>query len=110
MSVGEFSLFFFFFFFLLFVLMFVSSPEGFDSPMKPFTDIHSPLANATRAREMTKLGNSEVNKTTRLSAAKRSRKTHMTHTKKACAVGWKLLSQYEMAEKEMAMRTVFVCF
>jgi hypothetical protein len=61
--------------------------------MKPFTDIHNPFANATRAREMTKLGNSEVMNTTKPSAASKSRKSHMTHVKKALAVGLKLDSQ-----------------
>lgn len=56
----------------------------------PPTLIHRPLANAVRARAMTKLGNSEDIRTTRDSPARRSRKSHMTHVKKAEAVGRKL--------------------
>lgn len=67
--------------------------------MKPLTLIHRPLAKATSASEMTKDGKTDATSTTRLSAASRSRNTHSTQVKKACAVGWKLDSQYEMAEK-----------
>lgn len=74
--------------------------------MNPLTDIHSPLAKATSASDTTKLGKRAVTRTTRLSAARRSRNTHMTQVKKASAVGRKLDSQYEMAENVMAMRTV----
>ena len=71
----------------------------------PPTLIHSPLANATSARAMTKLGKMAVTSTTRDSAATRSRNIHMTHVKKAWAVGWKLESQYETMEKRIEMRT-----
>lgn len=42
---------------------------------------------------MTKLGKMDVTKTTRDSAATRSRKSHMTQVKKAEALGRKLESQ-----------------
>ena len=73
--------------------------------MKPLTLIHRPLAKATRASEMTNEGKSDVMKTTRPSAASRSRKSQKTQVKKAFAVGWKLESQYEMTEKMNEMRT-----
>ena len=74
--------------------------------MKPLTLIQRPLANATSAKETTKLGNNEVINTTRLSAASRSRKSHKTHVKNACAVGWKLESQYEIVENTREMKTI----
>ena len=55
---------------------------------------------------MTKLGKMDVTKTTRDSAATRSRKSHMTKVKKAEALGRKLESQYETIEKRMDIRTV----
>lgn len=57
---------------------------------KPPTLIQSPLANATKANEMTKFGKMEVTSTTSDSAATRSRKSHITQVKNADAVGWKL--------------------
>jgi hypothetical protein len=59
----------------------------------PPTDIHSPFAKAVKARLMTKFGKREDIRTTRDSAARRSRKSHMTHVKNATAVGWKFESQ-----------------
>jgi hypothetical protein len=73
--------------------------------INPFTDMKSPLAKAMRASEMTNDGKIDVRSTTRLSAASRSRKTQRIQVKKACAVGWKLESQYEMAEKTRAKMT-----
>jgi hypothetical protein len=61
--------------------------------MNPFTDIHNPLAKAVRARLMTKLGKMDDTRTTRDSAATRSRKSHMIQVKNASAVGWKFPSQ-----------------
>jgi hypothetical protein len=63
------------------------------------------LAKAITASDITNDGKIDVTSTTRLSAASRSRKTHRTQVKKACAVGWKLESQYEMAEKTRAKMT-----
>ena len=59
----------------------------------PPTLIQRPLAKATMARERTKLGRREVTSTTRDSAARRSRKSHITQMKKAGAVGRKFESQ-----------------
>jgi hypothetical protein len=73
--------------------------------MNPLTLIQSPLAKAISASEMTNDGKMDVRSTTRLSAASRSRKTQRTQVKKAWAVGWKLESQYEMAEKTRAKTT-----
>ena len=72
----------------------------------PPTLIQRPFANATSAREMTKLGKMAVMKTTRDSAATRSRKIHITHVKNASPLGRKLESQYETAEKRKENRTV----
>lgn len=55
---------------------------------------------------MTKLGKIEDMRTTRDSAARRSRKSHITQVKKAVAEGRKLLSQYAMMEKIKEMRTI----
>ena len=74
--------------------------------MNPPTDIHNPLAKATKANEMTKLGTREVIKTTRDSAANKSRNIHMTQVKKAVAVGWKFDSQYEMTEKTIEIGVI----
>ena len=57
---------------------------------KPPTLIQRPLANAVRARATTKLGNREETSTTKDSAARRSRKSHITQVKKAVAPGRKL--------------------
>jgi hypothetical protein len=54
---------------------------------------------------MTKDGKSDVTKTTRPSAARRSRKSQKTDVKKATAVGWKLDSQYVMTEKMADIKT-----
>lgn len=59
----------------------------------PPTLIQSPFANATTASERTKFGRRAVTKTTRDSAARRSRKSQRTQVKKAVAVGVKLESQ-----------------
>lgn len=61
--------------------------------MKPFTHIHRPLAKAVRASAMTKFGKREEMRTTRDSAARRSRKSHIIQEKKAVAVGRMLESQ-----------------
>jgi hypothetical protein len=85
---------------------------------KPPTDIQRPLAKATSARAITKVGMREETKTTRASAARRSRKSllsvgqnmmveaerqdttyHMMNLKKALADGSKLDSQYAIMEK-----------
>ena len=50
---------------------------------KPPTLIQRPFAKAVRARATTKLGKSEVMSTTRDSAARRSRKSHITQVKNA---------------------------
>jgi hypothetical protein len=74
--------------------------------MNPPTHIHSPFENATNAREMTKTGNIEDTRTTRDSAATRSRKSHITQMKKASAVGRKLESQYATTEKRTEIMTI----
>jgi len=71
----------------------------------PPTHIHSPLAKAVKARLITKTGKTEETKTTRDSAAIRSRKSHMIQVKNAEAVGWKLESQYAITEKINAIMT-----
>lgn len=71
----------------------------------PPTLIQRPFANATRAREMTKFGKMAVTKTTRDSAATRSKKIHITQVKKASPLGRKLESQYETMEKRREIRT-----
>ena len=60
---------------------------------KPPTDIQRPFAKAVSARETTKLGKMEDIRTTRDSAATRSRKSHIIQVKNAWAVGWKFESQ-----------------
>lgn len=71
----------------------------------PPTDIHSPFAKAVRARLITKLGKTEETNTTRDSAARRSKKSHMIHVKNAEPVGWKLDVKYTIQEKRIAMKT-----
>lgn len=71
----------------------------------PPTLIHSPFANATNAKAITKFGKIAVTRTTSDSAATRSRKIHITQVKNASAVGWKLESQYETIEKSIDIRT-----
>jgi hypothetical protein len=73
--------------------------------INPPTLIQRPFANATSAKEMTKFGNIDVMRTTRDSAATRSRNIHITQVKKASAVGWKLDSQYETIEKSRDIKT-----
>jgi predicted kinase len=75
---------------------------------KPPTLIHSPFAKATRARDITKLGNMAVTKTTSDSAATRSRKIHITQVKKASAVGVKFDNQYETIENRSEIRTAML--
>lgn len=60
---------------------------------KPPTAIHSPLANATSARETTKFGMIEDRRTTKDSAVTRSRKTHITKVKNAAPVCLKSVNQ-----------------
>lgn len=72
---------------------------------KPPTLIHSPFANAVRAKATTKFGNIEDTRTTRDSPARRSRKSHRTQVKKASAPGRKFESQYAIIEKMREMRT-----
>ena len=72
----------------------------------PPTLIHSPLANATSARAITKFGKIAVTRQTRDSAATRSRKIHMTEVKKASPAGRKFESQYETIENKVEIRTV----
>jgi len=55
--------------------------------------LQRPFAKAISASEITKDGNSDDIRTTKLSAPRRSRNTHRIETKKALAVGWKLESQ-----------------
>lgn len=57
---------------------------------------------------MTKFGKMAVTKTTRDSAATRSRKIHITQVKKASPLGRKFESQYETMEKRRENRTVGV--
>lgn len=71
----------------------------------PATDIHRPFAKAVTARLMTKIGKTDEMKTTRDSAAIRSRKSHITQVKKAVAVGRKFESQYAMQENTSEIRT-----
>lgn len=71
----------------------------------PPTLIQRPLAKATNAREITNDGNSDVIKTTKDSAARRSRKSHMRYVKKAVASGLKFESQYEITENSREMTT-----
>jgi hypothetical protein len=73
--------------------------------MNPLTLIHRPLAKAISASEMTNDGTSDVRSTTRLSAASKSKNTQRTQVKKACGVGCRLDSQYEIAEKTRAIMT-----
>jgi hypothetical protein len=54
---------------------------------KPPTLIQRPLANAVRARAITKFGNKADIRTTSDSAASKSRNNHIIHVKKAVAVG-----------------------
>jgi hypothetical protein len=77
--------------------------------MKPSTLIQSPFTKAMMAKARTKLGNAAETITTRLSAATRSRKSHITHVKNASAVGCKLDSQYAIMEKESEIRTGKKC-
>lgn len=72
---------------------------------KPPTLIQRPFANAVSARATTKFGNIEERSTTRDSPAKRSRKSHITHVKKAVALGRKLESQYVIIEKSRDIKT-----
>ncbi len=72
----------------------------------PPTLIQRPFANATSARAITKLGKIAVMKTTRDSAATRSRKIHITQVKNASPLGRKLESQYDTMEKRKEIRTV----
>lgn len=72
---------------------------------KPPTLIQRPFANAMRARATTKLGNIEEISTTRASPANRSRKSHITHVKKAVTPGRKLESQYVVTEKRREIKT-----
>lgn len=73
--------------------------------INPPTLIQRPFANATSAREITKFGNIDVTRTTKDSAATRSRKIHITQVKNASAVGWKLDNQYETMEKRVDIKT-----
>lgn len=73
--------------------------------INPPTLIQRPFAKATSAKEITKFGNMDVTRTTRDSAATRSRNIHITQVKNASAVGWKLDSQYETMEKRMDIKT-----
>ena len=73
--------------------------------IKPPTLIQRPFANATSAKEMTKFGKIDVTRTTRDSAATRSRNIHITQVKKPSAVGWRLESQYDTMEKSIEIRT-----
>jgi len=57
---------------------------------------------------MTKFGKIALTNTTRDSAARRSRKSHITQVKKATAVGWKFDSQYDIIENRIAIRTGLV--
>ena len=61
--------------------------------MKPSTLIQSPFVKAIIARARTKFGNAADTITTRLSAATRSRKSHITHIKNASEVGCRLDNQ-----------------
>jgi hypothetical protein len=72
----------------------------------PPTDIHNPFAKAVKARLMTKFGKMEDTSTTRDSAAMRSRNSHITHVKKATAVGRKFDSQYAMTENKTDIKTM----
>lgn len=72
---------------------------------KPPTLIQRPFANAVSARATTKLGNRDERSTTRDSAAKRSRKSHITHVKKALAPGRKFESQYVVIENSREIKT-----
>lgn len=72
----------------------------------PPTLIHRPFANATSAKAITKFGNMAVTRTTRDSAAARSRNIHITQVKKASPVGRKLESQYEIIENRTDIITV----
>ena len=65
----------------------------FGETRKPPTLIQRPLAKAVRARATTKVGKREEMRTTRDSAARRSRNSHMIQVRKAGAVGRKLESQ-----------------
>ena len=71
----------------------------------PPTLIQRPLANAVKAREITKLGNSEDINTTKDSPANRSRKSHMTQIKKAEPPGRRLIKKYDITEKSKEIRT-----
>jgi hypothetical protein len=55
--------------------------------INPPTLIHRPLANAVKAKAITKFGKMDDIKTTSDSAARRSRKSHIIQVKKAEAVG-----------------------
>lgn len=73
--------------------------------MKPPTLIQRPLANAVTARATTKTGAAEATRTTRDSAARRSKKRNSTQLQKLPPVGLKFESQYEMTEKRIVMMT-----
>jgi hypothetical protein len=72
----------------------------------PPTDIHNPFAKAVRARLTTKFGKIEDTNTTRDSAARRSRNSHIIQVKKAVAVGRKFDSQYAMVENNIDIKTI----
>ena len=57
------------------------------------------------ASATTKFGISEATKTTSDSAASRSRNNHITQVKKAVAVGWRLMSQYDTMENSIEIKT-----
>ena len=73
---------------------------------KPPTLIHSPLANAVKASDITKLGNIDDMSTTRDSPAKRSKNNHITQVKKALPPGRRLIKKYVIIENSREMRTL----
>lgn len=71
----------------------------------PLTHIHRPFTKAVRASATTKFGNIEETRTTKDSAASRSKNSHITQMKKALPSGRKFDSQYAIKEKNSEMRT-----
>ncbi|KAG7143908.1 hypothetical protein HYQ46_007361, partial [Verticillium longisporum] len=71
---------------------------------KPPTHIHKPLAKAVMARDTTKIGKMLETRTTRDSAARRSRKSHMTKVMKAEPSERIPTSQYATTENRIPHR------
>jgi len=76
--------------------------------MNPPTVIQRPFANAVRASATTKIGKTDEIRTTRASAATRSRYSNATKLKKASAPGRRFMSQYVTIANKSEMKTMSV--